>query len=200
MGLSNFIKQLFWAQFKSTVKCPNCQHESITFDPYVCISLPVPVREVHAVFVSVVYRNSTRNRKFGIMLDQFQSVKQLRMAISSLSGLNENNIIIADLQGTELGRVFYDEQHPMVVSGRHLYALEVPARQTTVDRQTGREVLLIYAVNRCGTLVDGKWFGVPIIFRIHRDLTHHQFQSVLLKTLNRHVQRHVDVFKVGVAY
>lgn len=134
------------------------------------------------------------------MLDQFQSVKHLRMAISDLSGLYENNIIIADLQGTELGRVFYDEEHPMVVSGRHLYALEVPGRQTTIDHRTGRELLLIYAVNRCGTLVDGKWFGVPIIFRIHRDLTHHQFQSVLLKTLNRHVQRHVDVFKVGVAY
>lgn len=192
----NFIKKLFWAQFKSTVKCPNCLHESITFEPYVCISLPVPVREICAVFVSVVYRNCARNRKFGIMLDEIQSVRQLRMAISGLSGLYEKNIILTDLQGAELGRVFYDEQHAMLVNGRHLYALEVPARQAVVDHRTGREVLLVYAVNRCGTLVDGKWFGVPMIFRIHRDLTHYQFQSVVLKTLSKYVQGNVDMFKV----
>lgn len=196
MCVRNFIKQLFWAQFKSAIQCPNCQHESITFEPYVCISLPVPVQDVHAVFISVVYRNSARNRKFGIMLDEFHSVKQLREVISVLSGLRADNIIIADLQGVELGRTFYDEQHPKVVNGRHLYALEVPARQATVDHRTGREVLLIYAVNRCGTLADGRWFGVPQIFRVHRDLTHYQFQSVLLKTLGRHVQGHVNVFKV----
>ena len=198
VSLSNFIKQLFWAQYKSTVKCPNCQHESITFEPYVCISLPVPVQEVHAVFISVVYRNSARNRKFGIMLDELQSVRQLRVVIAGFSGLYQNNIILADLQGAELGRVFYDNQHPMVVNGRHIYALEVPARQAAVDQRTGREVLLIYAVNRCGTLTDGRWFGVPMIFRIHRDLTHHQFQSVLLKTLSKHVQGNVDVFKVVI--
>lgn len=196
VSLGNFIKQLFWAQFKSTVKCPNCQHESITFEPYICISLPVPVREIRAVFVSVVYRNSARNRKFGILLDEFQLVRQLRVVISGLSGLHENNIILADLQGAEVGRVFYDQQHPMVVNGRHLYALEVPARQTTVDHRTGREVLLVYAVNRCGNLVDGKWFGAPMIFRIHRDLTHYQFQSVLLKTLSKYIQGNIDVFKV----
>lgn len=121
------------------------------------------------------------------------------MMISSLSGLHENNIILADLQGAEVGRVFYDQQHPMVVNGRHLYALEVPARQTTVDHRTGREVLLVYAVNRCGSLVDGKWFGAPMIFRIHRDLTHYQFQSVLLKTLSKYIQGNVDVFKVRLA-
>ena len=196
MGLNNFIKQVFWAQYKSTVKCPNCHHESITFEPYVCLSLPVPVQEKHAVFISVVYRNSARNRKFGIMLDELQSVRQLRVVLAGLSGLYENNIILADLQGVELGRVFYDKQHSMVVNGRHLYALEVPARQVTVDHRTGREVLLIYAVNRCGTLNDGKWFGVPMIFRIHRDLTHYQFQSVLLKTLSKYVQGNVDMFKV----
>lgn len=134
------------------------------------------------------------------MLDGFQSVRQLRATISSFSGLYEDNIIMADMQGVELGRVFYDKQHVMDVNGRHLYALEIPGRQTSIDHRTGREVLLIYAVNRCGTLADGKWFGVPMIFRIHRDLTHYQFQSVLLKTLSRYVQRHVDVFKVGVAY
>lgn len=134
------------------------------------------------------------------MLDEIQSVRQLRMAISGLSGLYEKNIILTDLQGAELGRVFYDEQHAMLVNGRHLYALEVPARQAIVDHRTGREVLLVYAVNRCGTLVDGKWFGVPMIFRIHRDLTHYQFQSVVLKTLSKYVQGNVDMFKVRAPF
>lgn len=29
-------------QFKSTVRCPDCDKLSITFDPYMSISLPIP--------------------------------------------------------------------------------------------------------------------------------------------------------------
>lgn len=107
--------------------------------------------------------------------------------------------MLVDFHGNELGRIFHDEQHVLIVNGRHLYAVEVPigtVRQSTMDHRTGKEVLLVYAVNCCGSLRDGKWFGLPMIFRVHRDLTHYQFQSVLLKAIGKYVRKEIDVFKV----
>lgn len=160
--------------------------------------MPIPHQEVHAVLVSVIFRNSARNRKFGIFLDGLTLVKQLRATVSSLSGLHEECIMLIDLHSNELGRVFHDEQHALIVNGRHLYAMEVPigAVKQTIDHRNGKEVLLIYAVNCCGSLRDGKWFGLPMIFRVHRDLTHYMFQSVLLKAISKHIRKEVDLFKV----
>lgn len=38
----SIIVDLFMGQYKSIVTCPSCKHESITFDPYSTLSLPIP--------------------------------------------------------------------------------------------------------------------------------------------------------------
>ncbi|CAD8146432.1 unnamed protein product [Paramecium octaurelia] len=37
----SIVTQLFQAQFKSKIECPNCKNMSITFDPYMMIQLPL---------------------------------------------------------------------------------------------------------------------------------------------------------------
>lgn len=41
----SFISNLFTGQFKSTLKCPKCKRISISFDPFMLISLPIPLGE-----------------------------------------------------------------------------------------------------------------------------------------------------------
>ena len=36
------IVDLFSGQFKSTVQCPSCNKVSVTFDPFMVLSLPLP--------------------------------------------------------------------------------------------------------------------------------------------------------------
>ena len=38
----SIIQDLMGGQFKTRVDCPNCGNVSITFDPYLSISLPIP--------------------------------------------------------------------------------------------------------------------------------------------------------------
>jgi ubiquitin carboxyl-terminal hydrolase 4/11/15 len=38
----SIIVDLMHGQFKSTVKCPDCEKLSITFDPFMSVSLPIP--------------------------------------------------------------------------------------------------------------------------------------------------------------
>nr|XP_006125869.2 ubiquitin carboxyl-terminal hydrolase 31-like [Pelodiscus sinensis] len=40
---STFVQELFQAQYRSSLTCPHCQKQSNTFDPFLCISLPIPL-------------------------------------------------------------------------------------------------------------------------------------------------------------
>jgi hypothetical protein len=42
---NSMILDTFGGQFKSTVKCPDCPRVSVTFDPYMMLSIPLPIVE-----------------------------------------------------------------------------------------------------------------------------------------------------------
>eukprot|EP00731_Ephydatia_muelleri_P021843 Em0014g434a len=48
------IVKLFQGQLKSTVICPTCEHVSRTFDPFLFLSLPLPVKTERTLYVYVV--------------------------------------------------------------------------------------------------------------------------------------------------
>lgn len=41
----SFVQEHFQAQYKSSLTCPHCLKQSNTFDPFLCISLPIPLRQ-----------------------------------------------------------------------------------------------------------------------------------------------------------
>lgn len=65
---NSFVHGLFQAQYRSSLTCPSCQKQSTTFDPFLCISIPIPQRQYRPVYVTVVYLNQkprqVRNRHF----------------------------------------------------------------------------------------------------------------------------------------
>ena len=42
---------LFYGQLKSRVRCTVCDHESLTFDPFNMLSIPIPSQSNHSVSV-----------------------------------------------------------------------------------------------------------------------------------------------------
>lgn len=53
----SFIHELFQAQLRSSLICRSCKKESNTFEPFLCLSLPVPSNEMHTTIVNVSYLN-----------------------------------------------------------------------------------------------------------------------------------------------
>ena len=57
----SIIVDLMHGQFKGTVRCPDCDKLSITFDPYMSISLPIPeIKLVEKDYFWVPYDTSKR--------------------------------------------------------------------------------------------------------------------------------------------
>ncbi|XP_036197488.1 ubiquitin carboxyl-terminal hydrolase 43 isoform X5 [Myotis myotis] len=41
----SFVQSHFQAQYRSSLTCPHCLKQSNTFDPFLCVSLPIPLRQ-----------------------------------------------------------------------------------------------------------------------------------------------------------
>lgn len=88
---NSFIQNLFQGQFHSGVTCPSCGTRSATFDPYVCVSLPLPQRERRPIYVTVVYRSSSRsNRVYGVNILIDSTIRDLRSNLAEMCGINRS--------------------------------------------------------------------------------------------------------------
>lgn len=44
-------------QYKSRVTCPTCNKESITFDPFITVTLPIPQKVINVFDGFFIYNN-----------------------------------------------------------------------------------------------------------------------------------------------
>lgn len=51
----SFVLAVFQAQFRSSLTCPRCQRQSNTFDPFLCVSVPVPQEQPRPLYVTILY-------------------------------------------------------------------------------------------------------------------------------------------------
>lgn len=52
---NSFVHAVFQAQFRSSLTCLNCQRQSNTFDPFLCVSVPIPHNQKRPIYVTVLY-------------------------------------------------------------------------------------------------------------------------------------------------
>lgn len=51
----SIIVDLMHAQYKSTLCCPRCNNISVTYDPYMMLSLPIPMNDVESSLYYFIY-------------------------------------------------------------------------------------------------------------------------------------------------
>ncbi|CAF1407064.1 unnamed protein product [Rotaria sp. Silwood1] len=82
----SIIVQLFTGQFKSKTKCPQCHKESVTFDPFTSISVPLPKHV--CVDTIVTYRNDNKSPiKYRIIMSSDGSIAELKRRLSNKCAL-----------------------------------------------------------------------------------------------------------------
>lgn len=81
----SIIVDLMHGQFKSTVKCPeaDCNHISVTFEPFMNISLPIPeIQLVSKAFVWVPYDVKKHCSVHRFTIKGHESIKNLRIFLT----------------------------------------------------------------------------------------------------------------------
>lgn len=77
-------------QFKSTVRCPDCEKLSITFDPFMSISLPIPeIKIIEKEYYWVPFDTYENCTKHWFKMKTHEPIKNLRKFIANSFNVNQ---------------------------------------------------------------------------------------------------------------
>jgi ubiquitin C-terminal hydrolase len=103
------IVDKFQGQLKSTLVCPKCEHVSITFDPYMYLSLPLPIETSRAIEVTV-YEHGKSPTKYQVQVSKRGQVSDLRATLAQTIGISEpQRLVIVEIFSNKVHRYLSDK-------------------------------------------------------------------------------------------
>ncbi|XP_078081601.1 ubiquitin carboxyl-terminal hydrolase 43a [Mustelus asterias] len=143
VGIQSFVQELFQAQYRSSLTCPHCLKQSNTFDPFLCISLPIPLRQTRALTVTLVFQSKhQRYLRIGLAVPLLGTVAALRKMVADEGKITPDQIILAEVYANGFERSFSDEEDLNVIGeGDSVYAFQAPlvrGSSAAPTRQSGR--------------------------------------------------------------
>ncbi|XP_036622486.1 ubiquitin carboxyl-terminal hydrolase 43 [Trichosurus vulpecula] len=124
----SFVQNHFQAQYRSSLTCPHCQKQSNTFDPFLCVSLPIPSCQTRSLNVTLVFQSkSQRFLRIGLAVPLFSTVATLRKMVAEEGKITANEVVLVELSSSGFQRSFFDEEDLNDISeGDNVYAFQAP--------------------------------------------------------------------------
>ena len=113
MRNESIICDLFHGQFKSTLECALCKRISITFDPFLMTSLPIPntkYEDVEGYFLQYELNESYQNYKFNVRINDQHNLHDLRQQIEKQYGYPASSFLITWVTESQLKHIFNAKQ------------------------------------------------------------------------------------------
>ncbi|KAM4823501.1 ubiquitin carboxyl-terminal hydrolase 43 isoform X2 [Urocitellus parryii] len=202
----SFVQSHFQAQYRSSLTCPHCLKQSNTFDPFLCVSLPIPLRQTRFLSVTLVFLcKSQRFLRVGLAVPILSTVASLRKMVAEEGGVPADEVILVELYPNGFQRSFFDEEDlNTIAEGDNVYAFQVPPSpgQGTLSahpsgllgspRLAAREgqrfslplhcenKVLILFCNLVGSGQQASRFGPPFLIREDRTISWAQLQQCIL--------------------
>ncbi|XP_066546365.1 ubiquitin carboxyl-terminal hydrolase 31 isoform X2 [Amia ocellicauda] len=126
---SSFVQELFQAQYRSSLTCPHCQKQSNTFDPFLCISLPIPLPHTRPLYVTVVYQGKCSHcMRIGVAVPLSSTVSRLRQAVSQETKIPADQIVLTEMYYDGFHRSFCDDDDDLdiIQESDSIFAFETP--------------------------------------------------------------------------
>ncbi|KAJ8283710.1 hypothetical protein COCON_G00025600 [Conger conger] len=124
----SFVQDHFQAQYRSSLTCPHCLKQSNTFDPFLCISLPIPLRQTRPLCVTLVF--STKGQRYlrvGLAVPLFGPTACLRSMVAEEGKISPDQVILTEIYTTGFQRSFSDEDDlTSIAESDVIYAFQAP--------------------------------------------------------------------------
>ncbi|XP_051491180.1 ubiquitin carboxyl-terminal hydrolase 43 [Apus apus] len=223
----SFVQSHFQAQYRSSLTCPHCLKQSNTFDPFLCISLPIPLRQTRALNVTLVLQCERRRFvRVGLAVPLLGTVAQLREMVAREGHVPPEQVILAevsprgilrslgdseDLGGAGRGAPLYAFQPPpprpagcprsLPASPGAQRPLPAPARSSDcLHRGAPARVLLLLLCNTAGDGPRLARFGPPLVLQEERSISWDQLQQSILTQLRALLRGEVQAQGTGTLF
>ncbi len=181
---NSFVMEVFQAQFRSSLTCPTCQRQSNTFDPFLCVSLPIPQKQLMPVYVTVLYIDqSPRQVKLGLTVGVHETVEELRVILAKDTGIAESQLLLTEIGPLGFGRTLRNHEAVSTLkdSKEPLYCIELPVHRQASEDDGAYVVLTWVNVLKEGPIE--KRFGSPYTIQVSRETLYTDLQKLLLKEM-----------------
>ena len=82
----SIVTDLMGGQYKSKVTCPTCNKESITFDPFTTVTLPIPQKVINIFDGFFIYRNfETKTKRISFTYSKANTDEWIQTVANMLS-------------------------------------------------------------------------------------------------------------------
>ncbi|NXS30062.1 UBP43 hydrolase, partial [Pomatostomus ruficeps] len=135
----SFVQSHFQAQYRSSLTCPHCQKQSNTFDPFLCISLPIPLRQTRALNVTLVLQcERWRFVRVGLAVPLLGTVADLREMVAREGRIPPEQVILAEVSPRGFLRSLSDPE-ALGAAGEAgpVYAFQPPPARRAAGRGKG---------------------------------------------------------------
>ncbi|XP_030589090.1 ubiquitin carboxyl-terminal hydrolase 43a [Archocentrus centrarchus] len=128
-GRHSFVQEHFQAQYRSSLTCPHCLKQSNTFDPFLCISLPIPLRQTRPLCVTLVFNTKgQRYLRVGLAVPLFGSLSCLRAMVAAEGNISPDQVVLVELYSTGFQRSFSDDDDLTAIADSDVvYAFQAPS-------------------------------------------------------------------------
>ena len=101
------IVDMMQGQLKSTLCCPKCNNISVTYDPYMMLSLPIPQNEIESnLYYFMFYDSNLCPLKSKYYLKKSSNVLELRLQIADQMGVDPWSFILCMIENKTLDRMY----------------------------------------------------------------------------------------------
>ncbi|XP_064621889.1 ubiquitin carboxyl-terminal hydrolase 31-like [Lineus longissimus] len=199
---NSFVYDLFQALYRSSLHCPRCEGESNTFDPFLCVSLPIPQKKYRPVFVTVVYLDAQPKQvRIGLMMEWLDRVKDLRTKLAEDTGIPAKQLMLTEICYDGFHRTFRDNQP---LSDIHetdgVFAIQMPVpyiETLKANQYPEQDYIVIVLLNKVGVGPKSRKFGYPIVMQLPRDSTFVEVEDAILRHMKDQVKPGILQQEIG---
>ncbi|OMO52128.1 putative Ubiquitin carboxyl-terminal hydrolase [Corchorus capsularis] len=184
----SIIVDVCQGQFKSTLVCPECKKVSITFDPFMYLSLPLPSTTLRTMTVTVISTDGTsRPSPFTITVPKSGKFEDLIQALSVACSLGaDETLLVAEIYNNRIIRYIEEpaDSLSLIRDDDRLVAYRL-------NKEMEKTPLVVFMHQQMeeehvhGKLTSNwKTFGFPLVARLSNVSSGSDIHGLYLKLLN----------------
>ncbi|KAJ1953547.1 hypothetical protein EC988_002928, partial [Linderina pennispora] len=140
------VVDLFQGQYKSTLVCPKCENVSVTFDPFMYLTLPLPVQRQKWLDVLLVPLNSSVHAThMNLLVCKDDSVKQLKQMVAHFKQCDASRLLACDVSSGRIYQIYNDEDPLADISDSDsvvMYELDASVEEVAEDPLSTESVVV----------------------------------------------------------
>lgn len=184
----SIIVDLCQGQYRSTLVCPACNKLSVTFDPFMYLSLPLPSTTMRSMTLMVISCDGiTLPSTFTISVPKSGRLKDLIDALSTACSLRaDETLLIAEVYKNRICRVLEDPSDSLALIRNEdkLVAYRLPR-----DDESSKLIVYMHQQSEkhdnSGKLISGsRTFGAPFVARVPEPCHESDIRQLFLKFLD----------------